>query len=390
MNNTNKRNDKGEGSIAMRPNGTYYGRITIPGFPKKTVYGKTEREVKQKLREYKESVIRGEAYINKMRVSEYIEEWLINFKQPMLKPTSYDRLEMTYNHHIKNSYVGKCQLGSIKSSDLQKLISSKTSSLSYSSIKKIYELLKACFTHAVISKDLTHNPMDGVIMPKESVIAIKTKEISILSGDNIEAIHAAAKATYSTGKPKYRYAYAYMLILNTGLRCGEALALTWDCIDFKKGTITVKKSVSTVQNRENKGDTKSIQVVGTVKTKQGNRIIPMNDVAREALLFYKNLREASKLSTDLVIFTQTGKISQHGEFQRMLNKILGESHSEHIGIHALRHTFATNLLNSGADIKVVSKLLGHSSVNITYNTYIHPSIDDSVNAVNLLNSRKIG
>ena len=106
--NTATRRAKGEGSISMRPNGTYHGKITLPGYPRKDFYGKTEKEVQAKMKAYKEQTIRGEAYTKKIFVRDYIENWLITYKQPLLKPTSYDRLEVTFREHIKDSYVGKC------------------------------------------------------------------------------------------------------------------------------------------------------------------------------------------------------------------------------------------------------------------------------------------
>lgn len=167
-NKLNTRNQKGEGCISQRSNGTYFGRITLNGLPQKCFYAKTEREVRAKMNAYKEQVIRGEAFVKKIIVSDYIEEWLINYKQPFLKPASYDRLEVTFKEHIKDSYVGRCQFGSVRSTDIQKLIDSKTDTLSYSSIKKIYPLLNACFRYAVTARDLSFNPMDGVIMPRKA------------------------------------------------------------------------------------------------------------------------------------------------------------------------------------------------------------------------------
>lgn len=87
------------------------------------------------------------------------------------------------------------------------------------------------------------------------------------------------------------------------------------------------------------------------------------------------------MQTDYVIATSTGQIVQNGAFQNMLNNMLKPLGISHVGIHALRHIFATSLIHTGVDIKVVSELLGHSSINITYNTYIHTTLDDKVSAV---------
>lgn len=384
MGTSHARNRKGEGSISQRPNGTYYGRITLEGLPKKTFYGKTEKEVRDKLNKYKAQVIRGEAYTKKILVRDYIEEWLITTKRPALKPSSYDRLEVTFKEHIKNSYVGRCQLGSIRSNDIQKLINSKMDTLSYSSIKKIYQLLNNCFKYAITSRDLSFNPMNGVEMPNEANLAKKTKEISTLTPDELIKLREASHLTYSTGNLRYRYGYAYILIANTGLRCGEALALTWDCVDFEKNTILINKSVQRTKNRSEKSENKTLRIIGETKTKKSNRTIPLNARAKEALLFYKALQEKEGLQTSYVIATNTGQIVQNGAFQNMLNNMLKHLGISHVGIHALRHTFATTLIHAGVNIKTVSELLGHSSISITYNTYVHTSVDDEVSAVKAL------
>lgn len=385
---TVKRRRKGDGSISQRCNGTYSGRITLPGHKPYICYAKTEREAEKKLKEYKERTLRGEIQVRKMMVADYIIDWMITFKKPVLKPSSYDRLERTFLYQIKDSNVGRCQMGNINARDVQNLIQEKQTILSYSSLKKVYELLNSCFKHAVVTREINYNPMQGVILPKQAALTIKTKEIQILSNDELKKIYSVVDRTFSNGQPVFLHAQAIVFILNTGLRSGEALCLKWTSINFEKRTVHITESVSTVKNRDIKSNNekKQLNVIGTVKTLKGSRIIPLNDKALSALRWIQSYQELKNINTEYVISSITGKMVLHGSFQRSLDVLLHSANIKHIGLHALRHTFATNLLEHGVDIKTVSMLLGHSSVTITYNTYVHPSVGTAFNAVNVLDS----
>lgn len=146
---------------------------TLDGKPKiKALYGKTEPECKRKLKEYKKEIAKGINEVSKLTVAEYIERWLKAYKFYSLKPASYDRLESVFNNYVKDS-IGYYQMGNITSNDIQKLINKMSKSLSYSSVKKIIELLRPCFKHAVLVGVIHKNPCDAVILPRQNSMAIK-------------------------------------------------------------------------------------------------------------------------------------------------------------------------------------------------------------------------
>ena len=159
---------------------------------------------------------------------------------PSLKPSSYDRLKQTYLKQIKNTSVGRSQLGTLTSLGIQALINSYTTTLSYSTLKKVYDLLNNCYRYAVATRNIGYNPVDGVQLPKQENMSIQTKEIAILPDVDVELLEAAQSMCYKTGRLRYWYARAYALILNTGLRSGEALALTWDNVNFHTKTLTIR------------------------------------------------------------------------------------------------------------------------------------------------------
>ena len=110
---------------------------------------------------------------------------------PSLKPSSYDRLKQTYLKQIKNTSVGRSQLGTLTSLGIQALINSYTTTLSYSTLKKVYDLLNNCYRYAVATRDIGYNPVDGVQLPKQENMSIQTKEIEILSDADVELLEAA-------------------------------------------------------------------------------------------------------------------------------------------------------------------------------------------------------
>lgn len=144
---------------------------------------------------------------------------------------------------------------------------------------------------------------------------------------------------------------------HTGMRRGEVLSLRWNALQFDERIITVKNT-----------DT------FTTKSKK-ERSIPMNDACYEALLRQKNIRTGDKF-----VFKMLADTVQH-QFKRACCAVFGKETKLHF--HSLRHSFCSNLIRNGADIKVVQSLAGHSGIAITekYTHYLRP---DAVKAVQLL------
>ena len=253
--------------------------------------------------------------------------------------------------------------------DIQRLINQlyNEKKLSFSSIKKVYVALNSCFNHALMDEAITRNPCLGIVLPSA---AERTKRISSLNKEEVNLLKKEVSKLDTSGKPLYYYGYAYLLILNTGLRMGEALSLTWEDVDFKNKTITVSKNSILTKKRDasgNKTGGYELQIQNSTKTSSGNRTIPLNQSAMEALLKLKHGN-----STEYVISNSRHKSVLPSNFERTFFLILKNAGIEkHCGVHALRHTFASMLFSKGVDVKIVSKLLGHSSVKITYDTYVH-------------------
>ncbi len=388
-----KKRGHGEGCITKQKDGRWVARIqigkTLDGKPKiKALYGKTEPECKRKLKEYKKEIAKGINQVSKLTVAEYIERWLKAYKFYSLKPASYDRLESVFNNYVKDS-IGYYQMGNITSNDIQKLINKMSESLSYSSVKKIIELLRPCFKHAVLVGVINKNPCDAVILPRQNSMAVKTKKIDILTDKEVSVIKDIANDVMSKKSRKHKHAPVFVLILNTGLRCGEVLALEYSDIDFDKKVLHVSKSVSIIKNRdENDNENKTKVIITDTKTINGDRYIPLNNTAINALEQIQDYNQYYNIQTNLVVSNDKGDMVNERNLQRTLDRVLkkgmGDDYKHH-GIHSLRHTMGSMALSTGKiDIKVVSEILGHSDINLTYNKYIHIIKEQKAQALELL------
>ncbi|SCP95381.1 tyrosine-type recombinase/integrase [Anaerobium acetethylicum] len=391
QNEKKQRRDDGMGSIRQRKDGTWEARLCIDN-ESKSLYGKTENEVKKKLREYIRFRARGYNNVKKIILNEYLYNWLITYKLGVVKSSTYDRMESTYIHHVKNT-IGKRQMGNLDSADIQRLINEKvnpsdgkTQPMSRSSVKKIFELLNPLFEYAALRGDINFNPMCLVKMPRSDNFVVKTKEMFSLDDVEMKRLKEVADMRRQNGEPYYKYAFVYMIMLNTGVRVGEMLALTFEDIDFEKKTMSINKAVmSNVVNRGKDTGKKRIQVVASTKTANGVRCIPLNDSAIHYLQEILKFNKAHGIVTDLVVSASNGKPVTSRNLQRTFDLVLKQAGIDHCGLHILRHSFGSTLVRKSVDISVVSKLMGHGSQAITRAKYIHVLQQQQVEAIQLLN-----
>lgn len=380
------RREYGSGSISKRKDGTWTARLCIGknanGKPKiKAFYAKSEREVKQKLKAYKIALAKNEVSLEtKQTVGEYMQNWLYATKQNELKPKSFDRLEQTIKNQIlpKIGWYKMCQL---RAADIQKFINElKADGLSYSTVKKAYDAMQSCFRTGVVRRELPFNPASGCVMPRKESFTNNKPELQYYTRDEALALCRTAVSTYSNGKRIYRMGDAVILALNTGLRVAELLGLRWDSVSLENRKLCVERSRVLVKDRQNGGYTMLEQENG--KTKSSNRIIDLNEASCNALRSLRNISQ-----NDQYVLTTLEGMPMTGRYlDRMLRKITVASGIDKVyGFHALRHTFASQLFADGVDVKIISALLGHSDITLTYNTYIHLINQQKLRAVAGLN-----
>jgi len=238
-----KRKANGDGSVFQVSENKWIAKISLGTLPSgkvnvKQFSGKTEAIVRKKLKEFKKSRDFAEKHLPVSdTVQSYFTAWMREYQFNKLKPLSYDRLESTVVNHIF-PHMGGLKFDKVTRNQIQALINElyKKQKLSHSSVKKVYHALNACYKHAIVSDIVTKNPCIGIVLPSAKE---RTREISALSDDEVAKLKQELGKTTSKGDALYRYEHAYLLILHTGLRMGEALSLSWNDIDFENKTITV-------------------------------------------------------------------------------------------------------------------------------------------------------
>ena len=395
-----QRRDRGSGSIRKISDKEYIARMryysTAAGKTRnKTKKCASEAEANRVLKAWAKELAQ-ETYVDvkKESVQTFMTNWLELYKKPDLKPTSYDRLEYTLQHYIYPR-IGQLQMGAISADTIQIMINMMSNDgLAFSTIKKVYDALNACFKWGVAGRKLQFNPMDAVTIPgaarQKKRAANKRKPlVKFFTQVQQDDLIAAAVAKYPNGTPIYRYGYAIPLLLNTGMRLGELLGLQWKRdVDLDNRIITIENSLVVVKNRDDNSSSKFVLLQqDSVKSEAGERKIYLNNEALDAM---QHLYELTGQFTNVISSSQ-GKPIHPSEIQReftTIKKRAGIPSDPGLGVHALRHSFATNLFRSHIDPKIISTLLGHSDIGVTMNIYAHVLEDQKQDALIMIGDRK--
>ena len=385
-----RQNEYGRGSVYyVESRGVWVGSYIAGVRPdgkkdRKTVQAKTEREVRRKLKALSEELNKSDyVYVQRDTFATYITQWMTTVKRMQLKERSYDRLEHTVTRDVI-PYIGNIQLANVTTEHIQQMIADlKDAGRAYSSIKKAYEAVNASFKWglAVHPPKVKYNPATAVARPNKNVFP--PSDIRFYTEDEARKISETALMKYPNGTPWYPLGELVVILLNTGIRLAEATALQWDRdIDLENRLLYVHKTVVTVKNRQADAKKKFItKEQNSTKSAAGqDRVIPLNDDAYQALL---SLKEKTG-NTTYVFATKDGNRKSARDIDKIVRRVeirAGLPEEKIFGPHALRHTFATLLLSNGTDIKLVSELLGHADVGITYNTYIHVMKEQKAKAV---------
>ena len=170
-----------------------------------------------------------------------------------------------------------------------------------------------------------------------------------------------------------------LFCLHTGLRIGELCALRWEDIDMENRTLTVCRTLQRIYRRGENGEGHTQVVITTPKTRHSVRTVPLSS------LLMPVLRRMQPENAECYLLTGKLTPTEPRTYREYYDRLLEKLGLPHVNFHGLRHTFATRLIENGADYKTVSELLGHASVNITLNLYVHPQMEQKRKAVELMN-----
>lgn len=382
-------------TIKLRSDGRYEGRLTNDGV-RKSFYGKTKSDVKNKAKEYLMKIENGYKEPKKIILNDYIEYWLKTYKWNKIEPSSYTRLYRVYDCQIRNSNIGNKQIGQIETKDIQKLIddhanppNNDVKPLAMSGLKRLIQLLRPCFKRAIEEGVIHKNPCDNVILPKASCIKVETKTQFSLTPQELNLFQQTATSKYkTTNEYQSRDAFILLLMINLGLRVGEMLALEWNDIDFSNKIIYINKTMqSNIENFDKAhGDNKTYnRIKKSTKTSSGIRTLQLNNAVVWYLNELKLYDKRNNINSKYIACTNVGTLNTSRNLQRSLDRLIKKSGiNRHVTLHTLRHTFGSTLLRNGINIEVVSKLMGHTNITITYNKYIHSIKEEEAKAMNMI------
>lgn len=369
--NDNTRRVKGEGTIRKKGNG-YEGRITVEvnGVRKQvSVYDKSQRVVVEKMQELRKK--RDDNYYieNKnITLEEWLKEWMRVYKKPYISPR-------TYQGYVEKSktileHLGNMQLQKIELYHLQKFISDlQNEGKSPKSLRHYYSILKMCFDDAIMCRHISLNPTRNLKLP-----SMRRKELNIMTKEEQLVFEGFMK--------KYRMGTAYIVLVNTGLRAGELSGLTWKDVDFENKALYVRRGMQKITTYDDDfNKVKRERKVTDVKTENSYRVVPMLDKVVKILQEYKKKVKAEQeelaelgegfKEDDFIFKTKYNHPITSEYLRKTCQGICKSNNFRKVGIHELRHTFATRSIEAGIDLRVLQEILGHASYSTTADIYVH-------------------
>lgn len=285
-------------------------------------------------------------------LSEYIIQWLETFKKLTVKFSTYERL-VTSANALKKYPISEMPICDITCADIQIYVNQLTEhGYGIETIKKSMRIVTAPLKQAAALHLIPTDPTIGVRLPSRSHVKNPSKAVFSYTPQEQESICWVLESYRRRG-------YAIILfMLETGLRAGEALALRWDDVNFEGKRLRIHSTVVQLANK------KQSFVQDSAKTFSSNRTIPLTPKAIKILRRLPQRHE----------WVFPDKYGDHLSYEALRYQTqiaCREAGVEYHGLHIFRHTFATNCYYKGVDVKILSKILGHADVNITYNVYVH-------------------
>ncbi|CAN5714430.1 site-specific integrase [soil metagenome] len=363
-----KQSGNGTGTVYPRKNKDgkvtgYRGSYFTTDGRRRYVSGKTKTETQRALRQAMADADRGLVFdADNLTAGEYLDRWLSDSVSDTVKATTFERYEQITRLHLKPA-LGRVKLKGITPAHVRGLYREKLAAGSSSRTVR--------YVHTTLHKALTQAVMDGLI-PRNATEAVKPPQPSREEMHPLtpEQAKLFLQVAHDTGD---RLEALYVLAVHTGLRQGELLGLKWDDVDLEEGSLQVRRTLSITKNGP---------VFTAPKTSGSRRSVKLTDKAIAALRGHleRQLAEIDKVGSlwnageadGLIFASELGEpLDRRKVTARQFKNLLKRAGLPEIRFHDLRHTCATLLLSKNVNPKIVSEMLGHSTIAITLDTYSH-------------------
>lgn len=355
-------------NIHKRKDGRWEGRYKVGVHPNgatkyKSVYGNTYTEAKEKLLSAIAEKAIPSKQIKERTFSEILQLWLCNNRLRQKGATEHKYRTMIDKHiepeigALKLSKISAVMVNSFLENKLKSGRIDKSGGLSPSYVRTMASIIQSALQFAVD---------EGYCQPLKSTVckpSIEKKDLRILSKDEQDQLEAFLYGGIDL------VGLGIMISLYAGLRIGEICALSWEDIDLASGVIHIRHTIARVPCTDPQIDAKTTLILDTPKTKASLRDIPISSLLQEQLSVLKGTSSSGFILTDSQTFVSPRT------YEYRFHKVLDNCGIDQVNYHTLRHTFATRCIEAGVDVKSLSEMLGHASVTITLNTYVHPSMD---------------
>ncbi len=329
------------------------------------VYGKSYRETREKQLKAQTALASCQTppKPGKKTFGDYCDEWLI-LNRSRVKPATYVKYYNIVNNHIK-PLVGECLPQAfnqvfIETFSHRLLTEGSLKTPKGLSPKTVRDILMVL--HGVL-KYIKRETGDGtsgieIVYPKE-----EKKEMRVLTKEEQSRFVRYLLSEMDSCK------FGVLLALLTGMRIGEVCALRWRDISINDKTVQVEGTMQRLQTLDGAAQKTSV-VVGSPKSETSKRVIPLTD---EAAALCSQMKPETP---DAFVLTGVpGHFMEPRALQYRLAKYTKACGLEQVNFHALRHTFATRCVEVDFEIKSLSEILGHSTVKVTLDRYVHPSME---------------
>lgn len=301
-----------------------------------------------------------------------VEQWLWYYLEKMCRPrvrwNTYWVQERVFRCHVIPA-IGGYKMCEVRSDNIQRILSEMhAKGFAKETLLTTRKVTFAAFEKAVEFELIKKNPVNRlVVVPREGY---KKQRRRVLSREEQQMVVNYVKGSI------YYYPIVFMLL--TGVRIGEMMGLKWEDVDFQEGTISI---VRTMEFNPWLNDWR----VGPPKSNCSIRTIPMNAECRRILLkqkeFDSEIKTINMRFADNVFLMVDGMPRKGSSYCAYLHKVADALGIERFSPHALRHTYATRCIEAGMTPKSLQVLLGHSSVHITMNRYVHVSEEERIKEI---------